>query len=933
MVNYKTQIQAYNPYVQQIPTDAYVKVGMAMQQAEEAGIQRIQSTIDTVAGLDIANIGGKKHLNDRVNELTTSLNGYGYGNFANQDNVRAMQSLAAPIYQDMNIVTDVANTIQYRQLQKDQAEALKSGNAEQFSVAYENMTKVMPWLNSKTAGENYSAGSNTLRGTVDQVRKKFEDSFNKFTADSTAIKNEKGEYWIKETNKWMDPDRLKRYVMTQMDGNDVELLKRSGWSKYGNLDENTLKSATIGLYDQLKSKENIKVSEANKELGLYTPGSSNWKGAKDKVDYYTQSRDSYDKLIAQVANTKNLSDTDKESLYQILETNTFADGLANAWAYTDVSRDIEINKLWEYKTTLNSTNLNNQLNRDNAITTAGIGKGQLIVKETKADGRPNVVVNPDWSQYKDGEDGSSGSGTGSGGTKKAGANPTDETLTVGIATDKTVTEVNFESIDGVINNLNNQELEFDRQVNEFLYQSGFEDLFVGRAADFNGSGVTDKKSLVVTKGKEQLHQYVLNKLTDIVQRVAKGEDMSKAPETQPGYDANAEEKDRYYQANFKKSQLDSYLNDPELVKIVQKRSEMNLTRDNFGSVIKEQAMKTASTKEERDRISKLNTSQVLDYWNNAEVEAHSKDQYSTNKRGTDTHSSQHAYFSEDHVKRINAELKNISTANQNRIITAFSDLQVKNNGQLVSIQSALFNKMFPANEEESQAIDPTTIKITGANINRGVGGLDKYDGYLTVSYRKGATDDNKGMDVVRKVQVKDIIENNDDNNKIRNLFRIAEFGTEDLAARYAAGINDNTLDKDGNPDLSKYMILTSQNKDARYFRIRTMAQDPALSQKQLGDISGQGRTVASTTTTGNTTKTTYQTNNDLTGGNSFLPGKSYIEELIYVDGKPKRVIVRQANSDKFFEFPTYSNARLYLKDIYENSPYWSQYHEDRFIKK
>ena len=43
----------FNPYVQQLPVDAMREVGMYKQGKYDEGVQKIQTSIDNVAGLDI----------------------------------------------------------------------------------------------------------------------------------------------------------------------------------------------------------------------------------------------------------------------------------------------------------------------------------------------------------------------------------------------------------------------------------------------------------------------------------------------------------------------------------------------------------------------------------------------------------------------------------------------------------------------------------------------------------------------------------------------------------------------------------------------------------------------------------------------------------------------------------------------------------------
>ena len=62
MASWADKIPTFNPYVQQLPVEAMVKVGMAKQQQYEEGVQKIQTSIDNIAGLDVARDVDKKYL-------------------------------------------------------------------------------------------------------------------------------------------------------------------------------------------------------------------------------------------------------------------------------------------------------------------------------------------------------------------------------------------------------------------------------------------------------------------------------------------------------------------------------------------------------------------------------------------------------------------------------------------------------------------------------------------------------------------------------------------------------------------------------------------------------------------------------------------------------------------------------------------------------
>ena len=65
MASYTDKIPTFNPYVEQQPVDAMLKVGVYKQQKYEEGVKKIQTNIDNVAGLDVANDVDKQYLQSK----------------------------------------------------------------------------------------------------------------------------------------------------------------------------------------------------------------------------------------------------------------------------------------------------------------------------------------------------------------------------------------------------------------------------------------------------------------------------------------------------------------------------------------------------------------------------------------------------------------------------------------------------------------------------------------------------------------------------------------------------------------------------------------------------------------------------------------------------------------------------------------------------
>lgn len=370
-VNYKGAIERFNPYVAQIPIEAYTKVGMFKQQQEEAGIQKIQSTIDNIAGLDMAKQSGKDYLQTRVNELTNTLNKFGNADVSNPDNIRNLQSLATPIYQDMNIQSEVANTMQYRQLVKDQQDALKSGKAEDFSVGYEQEEKVKPWLNSKVVGDSFNGGTRTLRGTVDEARKMFSDEMAKFKPDVYKTQSSANPMFEVQTETGyttMDKRRLTEYVMGTMSGDTQELLKRKSWYENVGASGETLIKKTIQTVSNETSDMLAKAEQYSNLAKIHSNNSSMSKEYEQlSTDYKTRHDDILTKTKDELSkmDPRNLTKQQKEGIYSRLGISNFASSLAEGLGYSETDTKQLENPVWKTVFQADKTSLDNAVSSKN----------------------------------------------------------------------------------------------------------------------------------------------------------------------------------------------------------------------------------------------------------------------------------------------------------------------------------------------------------------------------------------------------------------------------------------------------------------------------------------------------------------------------------------------------------------------------------------
>jgi hypothetical protein len=120
----------FNPYVQQLPVEAMVKVGMYKQEKYEEGITKIQGYIDNIAGLDIYKDVHKQYLQSKLNELGNNISKVAGGDFSNFQLVNSVTGMASQIIKDPVIQNAVSSTARIKKEQETVEADKKAGKLD-----------------------------------------------------------------------------------------------------------------------------------------------------------------------------------------------------------------------------------------------------------------------------------------------------------------------------------------------------------------------------------------------------------------------------------------------------------------------------------------------------------------------------------------------------------------------------------------------------------------------------------------------------------------------------------------------------------------------------------------------------------------------------------------------------------------------------------
>ena len=155
MASFTDAIPQFNPYIQQLPVEAMVKVGMEKQQRYDQGLQKIQSQIDQVAGLDIVRDVDRQYLQSKLNDLGSKLKTVAAGDFSNYQLVNSVAGMASSVAKDNNVLSSVQSTAQYRKEQKFMEESRQKGESA-IQNEYDFNAQANRWINDSNVGAGFS---------------------------------------------------------------------------------------------------------------------------------------------------------------------------------------------------------------------------------------------------------------------------------------------------------------------------------------------------------------------------------------------------------------------------------------------------------------------------------------------------------------------------------------------------------------------------------------------------------------------------------------------------------------------------------------------------------------------------------------------------------------------------------------------------------
>jgi hypothetical protein len=365
MASFLDQIPQFTPYIEQLPVDMMVKVGMQKQAQYEQGVQKIQSAIDNVAGLKVLRPVDKNYLQSKLNQLGGNLTGLAAGDFSNFQLVNSVAGMTNQISQDEFIRSAVSSTAndskQLSQMETDDKKGILTPHARYWYQRQRDEYLNNPNLTTQEGtpivfNGNYSRSWDIDKNVIEAVNKVGDSKFTAekvFKTDSSGqIMYDKNgpvlsEYAVKEIKEGKFSENISAAIETVLSRPEAqqELLMRGVYKYRGYDDINDF----VKEYEREKN-EGVALLES-KKLDLLTKATLEtdpdkkliFQQAISKTDDDIKTLKNYeDARIKQVVSSRDL-----DGYKGILESQSLKNKYLKAYVTETYSRTYEKSAPWE----------------------------------------------------------------------------------------------------------------------------------------------------------------------------------------------------------------------------------------------------------------------------------------------------------------------------------------------------------------------------------------------------------------------------------------------------------------------------------------------------------------------------------------------------------------------------------------------------------
>jgi len=349
MASYTDKIPQFNPYVQELPIQAMVEVGMEKQRRYDEGVQKIQQSIQNVAGLEVGNDASREYLQSQLNNLGSRLRSFAGSDFSNYQLVNSVSGMTTQLVKDPFIKAGAQSAANIKKQQQFIDEEKKNGK-----LGVSNLIGYQKRLNQyMTSGLKDDEGKPIIFSydykqffDVDKFTKEQFDTLKPdkytytdvFTTDPTTGKKTLSPAMIKLKREGMFPKRVEE-VLDQIfsDPRVKQQLQLDGEYNFGNYSSDELIKRVQGIKDARIKEYDDAILELNAKK---TAGED----VSKQIDKMTELRDQVNNNFKGIIDS---SSTNPDAVRGFLEVEDTRDNYRGMYTYVQEDRDVTENPYYK----------------------------------------------------------------------------------------------------------------------------------------------------------------------------------------------------------------------------------------------------------------------------------------------------------------------------------------------------------------------------------------------------------------------------------------------------------------------------------------------------------------------------------------------------------------------------------------------------------
>lgn len=343
MASYTDNIPTFNPYVQTIPVDEMIKVGMYKQQKYDEGIQKIQTNIDNIAGLDVVRDVDKAYLQSKLNQLGNNLATVAGGDFSNFQLVNSVNGMTNQIAKDPNVLNAISSAKTYRKGLEDMAAANKEGKGAP-SHDWLFKTDANEWLNNQDINKTFTGGYKQYSNYQKNAQEVIKGLVKNETGKDVAFEYDKNGNMIvldamtRTEISGITPERIQSALMVGLSPNDWQSMQIDGRYNYSNVSPEQFVSDVNKSYETDYNKYKAKRDEIAGAIDT-----ANTIEVKQRLE---KDLDAYDKELSRISTeygsiTKTFGQGDVESAKARLHSTKWINNFSQTFASQSVKQTFE----------------------------------------------------------------------------------------------------------------------------------------------------------------------------------------------------------------------------------------------------------------------------------------------------------------------------------------------------------------------------------------------------------------------------------------------------------------------------------------------------------------------------------------------------------------------------------------------------------------